>query len=746
MPDNNEQEQEVIIRLGTDTSDAAQGVQDLADQIDNLNDTTVDQPFRNLRQQLREANNEAQRMATQFGTNSQQFTAAAQRVAGLRDQVAEFSNQISSFNPDNSLQGLVQLSAGAVQGIQGIAGAMTLLGIESGTVEEGIARLQALMALSDSLNAIDDIRNAFSNFGQVVQATSVYQQLSNGYNIAATAIMNTLGISVNTTSTSFRVLKGVLAGLGIGLLVAGVVLLVQNFKDLTDSMRFASAEQKVLNETQEDYNKGVTEAIKKTTDVKVAFDLARQGTISKKEALQKYNDELGNTLGKAKSLDEAERLYNSKADVFIQIMGLKTQAQALFALSAKETANALLASTEDQTGFIDKTKAGIFSMFGMYGTAAKSAIAAQTEGVDAAVKTATDRANLTIKGGEELLKKMAELAKANNIKVDAIDNNKTETPKAKAPEKKKEEDEGKKFEEYLAGKQKQWNQEDESERIHYENQNTIDAERTEANRLKVEQDIANAIKAAEDKVNFSNAAAIEAKRKNEANEEDTGEEAKQKIFNILNAELLAEQEAFNLKQLQDASNKSKLEQNLQQHLANKQALEKAGAEAINKIDKLSVEQKKAALGQVGNLLGQAAELAGKHTVAGKALAVAQTGIQTFQSATSVFAGMTSQFPGPVGVALGVAGAAFAVASGIANIKKILATKVPGAAGGSGGSVPTIPSVQAPSITAAQTQTQEVQNVRVTNNTQQEPLRAYITNGDLQSNEQKKKFLNGISTF
>ena len=57
-------------------------------------------------------------------------------------------------------------------------------------------------------------------------------------------------------------------------------------------------------------------------------------------------------------------------------------------------------------------------------------------------------------------------------------------------------------------------------------------------------------------------------------------------------------------------------------------------------------------------------------------------MDTYQSATSSYKGMVEAIPGPAGVAAGFAAAAVSVASGLANVKKILAVKVP--KGGSGG--------------------------------------------------------------
>ncbi len=78
---------------------------------------------------------------------------------------------------------------------------------------------------------------------------------------------------------------------------------------------------------------------------------------------------------------------------------------------------------------------------------------------------------------------------------------------------------------------------------------------------------------------------------------------------------------------------------------------------------------------------------GESSAIGKAAAVALTTIDTFRAAQAAFTGMTSAIPGPVGIAAGIAAAAAAVAAGIANVKKILAVKLPKGSGGGSSSTP-----------------------------------------------------------
>jgi hypothetical protein len=111
--------------------------------------------------------------------------------------------------------------------------------------------------------------------------------------------------------------------------------------------------------------------------------------------------------------------------------------------------------------------------------------------------------------------------------------------------------------------------------------------------------------------------------------------------------------------------------------------EKVNAEAQQKLDNATAENKKKAIDATKNILADASKLLGESTAAGKAAAVAAATIETYQSAVSSYNSLAG-IP-IVGPGLGIAAAGVAVASGIANVKNILSVKTPG--GGGGGSVP-----------------------------------------------------------
>lgn len=106
---------------------------------------------------------------------------------------------------------------------------------------------------------------------------------------------------------------------------------------------------------------------------------------------------------------------------------------------------------------------------------------------------------------------------------------------------------------------------------------------------------------------------------------------------------------------------------------------------------------------IGSLASSASKIAGENTAIGKALAVASTTISTYQAAQQAYASQI--IPGePTSIIRAVLAASTAVASGIANVKSILAVKTDGS------------TTSMPNISGASVQTYApavVQNVPVT---------------------------------
>ena len=94
----------------------------------------------------------------------------------------------------------------------------------------------------------------------------------------------------------------------------------------------------------------------------------------------------------------------------------------------------------------------------------------------------------------------------------------------------------------------------------------------------------------------------------------------------------------------------------------------------------------AQLGIMSTTAGNMIKILGEETAAGKAMAVTQATIDTYRGATAAYAALAGIVP--VGPVLAPIAAGAAIASGLANVKAILATDGGGGSAPSGGSVPT----------------------------------------------------------
>jgi hypothetical protein len=257
-----------------------------------------------LKRQLKEANFEALKMSEQFGAASQQAIDAAKKVGQLKDAIGDAKDLTDAFNPDAKFKAL----GGAIQGVTGgfaaAQGALALFGSESEDLQKTLVKVQGALALSQGLDSILAAKDAFKNLKAVAVDT-------------------------------FNSLKTAIGATGIGLLVVGVGLLIANFDKLKSLLGGVSEVQKQVNSSFEAYTKAAQDATQKTLEVKNAFDLAKKGVISKKEALDTYNNTLGDSLGKTNDINKAEEIFRQKADAYIKVQGLKAQANALMTKSAE---------------------------------------------------------------------------------------------------------------------------------------------------------------------------------------------------------------------------------------------------------------------------------------------------------------------------------------------------------------------------------------------------------------------------
>lgn len=162
---------------------------------------------KSLKAQLKEAQQEVQRLADTYGATSQQAVEAAKRAAELKDRIGDAKALTDAFNPDAKFKALSGSLTGVAGGFSAVTGAMGLMGAESEQVQQMMLKVQSAMALSQGLQALGESRDAFKQLGAV--ATNALKGIKSG--IAATGI-GVLLVALGTMVAYWDDIKAAVSG------------------------------------------------------------------------------------------------------------------------------------------------------------------------------------------------------------------------------------------------------------------------------------------------------------------------------------------------------------------------------------------------------------------------------------------------------------------------------------------------------------------------------------------------------
>ena len=276
----------------------------------------ADKAAQSFRSQLRQSREEITKIFVEGKATTSEIYNAARAGGSLKDKIGDASQAISvlasdTFKLDSAIQGLQV----GVSIFQGFSGAAALFGGENQKVMETIRKLNALMAISQSLQQITNALQAQSAFrlGVTVAAQKLYT------------------FAVGESTGALRIFKLALASTGIGLLVIALGTLITNFKDVAKFIGLSSERLDKL----KDVFKGTKDAI-------VSFFSSTGKVISdvfKGDFSQAYEDakSIGKNVGEAfnKGIEEAKSTralmkYAEGVDFFQRVA--ETTGQQLAAL------------------------------------------------------------------------------------------------------------------------------------------------------------------------------------------------------------------------------------------------------------------------------------------------------------------------------------------------------------------------------------------------------------------------------
>ena len=146
-----------------------------------------DQSVKSFKAQIREAQQEALRLAAAFGETDTRTLAAAKRVAELRDRMEDVNATIGGLHPDK-FQMIANITGTLANGFQAAQGAAALLGSESDDLQKALLRVQGAMALAQGIAGLKDLQFMLAGLKTVILTEVIPAFKSLGGALIATGI------------------------------------------------------------------------------------------------------------------------------------------------------------------------------------------------------------------------------------------------------------------------------------------------------------------------------------------------------------------------------------------------------------------------------------------------------------------------------------------------------------------------------------------------------------------------------
>jgi hypothetical protein len=201
---------------------------------------------KSLRQEIKEAKDEATRLTREYGENSKQAEEATRKVANLTEQQEDFNKRVAAFNPEAKFAAFTQVAGSLAGGLSSAQSAMALLGIEGGSTQEILLKVQAASNFANGLNQLASFSDGFKNLKLVLGITTAAKKVDTAAteenaaaSVTAAGATETFAAAEKTATVTTGglsiAIKSLLIGSGLLLLPVLVSAAVDAFRALTGS-------------------------------------------------------------------------------------------------------------------------------------------------------------------------------------------------------------------------------------------------------------------------------------------------------------------------------------------------------------------------------------------------------------------------------------------------------------------------------------------------------------------------------
>lgn len=800
---------DILLNINVTGRDNLNGATDDAKKLNKeLKDggkTDLAAPVKSLKSQLKDAVAEAQRLFAAGKQNTQEYAEAAKKVTALRNDIDELNNTFKAFDPDNKFRVFANAATAGAKAVQGYAGAMAFLGVESEDATQTIAKLQGIMAFADAIDSLGDLKDSFNDVLRLVgltstatveltaveearaavqattlDATAELTEAESAYLTAAaeaSAATEGLAASEELATEASITLGGALKAIGIGLIISALAYLITNFdkvkKVIVELFPSLGDTGKAMDKLyQSIYGVGNVILQFLVAPIKVLIDLIRGDFKGALKDLADGIDVVGNynagvTKKAAEQAEEARKVRVQKEiDANERII---KERKALGENTTKLEVDNLrkkLSIMDADSKTYEKDRADAMSEITVI---QNSELKRRSDAYKAALKTDLDQIKANNEEATKILKEgsanqrateitdldikyQKELSLLNKRKQNIKDYNKeyANLVEARGIE---EQRINKKYGDAIQAYQDEIDQTYDSQ---YEkrakeiekraNELLKNASPTEA--AKIQSDKAFQLSRnttesiASDASQKANTLLTDVENVNRPDPKDTPEEAVNKINNVAKAKLEADNAAYELRKAQLEGQYNELAQLDADHEKNKTDIERDQADARKQIAEAEAQNRLKLFDAIAQGASTASDIIGGTTIAGKALAVAAATISTYAAIAGQLEAF-SKVPIP-GYAIAQAIATGLV--GLANVKNILKVKVPGSAGGSSAGGVSAPIINSTVLSRENSGSNDVVDAVGKRNEEPQTIKAYITNKDLSVQKEKEDYFDAQSTY
>jgi len=721
--------------------------------------------------------------------NSEEFTTILNQLTRYKQAVIEVDKTVDTLSVDKWTR-FVEVGE-SMTGIFGaVTASMQLMGIESKTAEENIAKLMQLQSIMQGLQSLNQFRKQWtalmSSFKAGKVATETINTISTATGEASTATTG-LATATNTATTSTKLFGTAFKAIGIGLLISALALLVANFDkvkevvfNLIPGLKDVANTVGNIIEKISDFIGLTSEAGRQLERLKKLNEGIVTGIDSQIEMLSAMGDkekEVYELSLKRNSLKRQSLIETAKVNKKLndeeqkQLIELNTERNVLI-LSERKRLNDLAKERAEKNKQTYDTL--LSQLKGYLKEAEKVTYSANHNSRQTDLKNLSDKYKEQIAVARKLNKDISKLEEAERIERNIVN--------------KKYDDE---YFNYIKGNSRQFLDDFSKEYLETIESYTKQKENATAEQkadldarlnnqltyLSQLKQLAISQKEAEKDLNSSST-------KNEIDEDDSFKIQRQKFDaqlqaqkdyedtllaittetkNLENSEIqrLYEEGQARLKELMadpainaneitnvqaelnaklsaiEANNKE-IEDATIAHNNNIQKAEKANTKAKKKILDEETKGKLQNLSTISDATSQASELLGESTVAGKTMAIASATIDSYSAGAKVM----KEVPYP----FNIPAMASVIMSGLATVKKIMSVKVDGDTSG-GADTPTYsaPVINSTVLKQSENGTDKLSDV-IQQQQEQTVVKAYITNSDIETNEQKNQFIKRTSSY